>query len=58
VNESTPTKRRNVAATLVVFCSSLGNLILPLVAYVLPNWRWMMTTSAIASAAVIPTTVW
>jgi len=58
VNESTPTKRRNLAATFVVFCTSFGNVILPLVAYVLPNWRWMMTTLAFASAAVIPTTLW
>ena len=58
VNESTPPKNRKLAAFAVVFCGSFGTLVLPLAAYILPNWRSLAVSFGIASVVFIPPTVW
>jgi len=58
VSESTPPKNRKLAAFAVVFCGSFGTLVLPLAAYILPNWRSLAVSFGIASVVFIPPTVW
>ncbi|XP_063002347.1 solute carrier family 22 member 6-A-like [Elgaria multicarinata webbii] len=41
VLEWVPTKVRTVAGTVVSYCATFGQIILPGLAYALPDWRWL-----------------
>ncbi|XP_066466286.1 solute carrier family 22 member 6-A-like [Tiliqua scincoides] len=41
VLEWVPTKVRTVAGTVVGYCATLGQILLPGLAYALPDWRWL-----------------
>uniref|UniRef100_A0A8C8R635 Major facilitator superfamily (MFS) profile domain-containing protein n=1 Tax=Pelusios castaneus TaxID=367368 RepID=A0A8C8R635_9SAUR len=46
VLEWVPTKIRTIAGTVVGYCATIGQIILPGLAYALPDWRWLQFTAS------------
>ncbi|XP_006037188.1 solute carrier family 22 member 6-A-like [Alligator sinensis] len=46
VVEWVPTHFRTVAGTAVGYCATLGQIVLPGLAYALPDWRWLQFTAS------------
>ncbi|XP_031799509.1 solute carrier family 22 member 6 [Sarcophilus harrisii] len=44
VLEWSPTRTRTMTGTLVSYSATLGQILLPGLAYALPNWRWLQLT--------------
>ncbi|XP_074132481.1 solute carrier family 22 member 6-A-like [Sminthopsis crassicaudata] len=44
VLEWSPTRNRTMTGTLVSYSATLGQILLPGLAYALPNWRWLQLT--------------
>uniref|UniRef100_A0A4X2JU13 Major facilitator superfamily (MFS) profile domain-containing protein n=1 Tax=Vombatus ursinus TaxID=29139 RepID=A0A4X2JU13_VOMUR len=44
VLEWSPTRTRTITGTLVSYSATLGQILLPGLAYALPNWRWLQLT--------------
>uniref|UniRef100_A0A8D2J4I0 Major facilitator superfamily (MFS) profile domain-containing protein n=1 Tax=Varanus komodoensis TaxID=61221 RepID=A0A8D2J4I0_VARKO len=47
VLEWVPTKVRTVAGTVVGYCATFGQILLPGLAYALPDWRWLQFAASI-----------
>lgn len=45
--EWVPTKMRAITSTVIGYCYTTGQFVLPGLAYAIPQWRWLQLTAAV-----------